>query len=69
MTGAEPALSAWKAEVLPLNYIRMITFKWAITIHYVELKSQISLARFELAINDKNGTLGVEPRSLVDSTE
>jgi hypothetical protein len=24
MTGIEPALSAWEAEVLPLNYIRMI---------------------------------------------
>ena len=23
MTGIEPALSAWEAEVLPLNYIRM----------------------------------------------
>ena len=22
MTGIEPALSAWEAEVLPLNYIR-----------------------------------------------
>ena len=24
MMGAEPTLSAWKAEVLPLNYIRKI---------------------------------------------
>ena len=24
MTGIEPALSAWEAEVLPLNYIRVI---------------------------------------------
>ena len=23
MTGIEPALSAWEADVLPLNYIRM----------------------------------------------
>jgi hypothetical protein len=23
MTGIEPALSAWEAEVLPLNYIRV----------------------------------------------
>ena len=23
MTGIEPALSAWEAEVLPLNYIRI----------------------------------------------
>ena len=26
MTGIEPALSAWEAEVLPLNYIRMSDF-------------------------------------------
>ena len=25
MTGIEPALSAWEADVLPLNYIRRIT--------------------------------------------
>ena len=25
MTGIEPALSAWEAEVLPLNYIRALT--------------------------------------------
>ena len=24
MAGIEPAISAWKAEVLPLNYIRII---------------------------------------------
>jgi hypothetical protein len=24
MTGIEPALSAWEAEVLPLNYIRAL---------------------------------------------
>ena len=24
MTGIEPALSAWEADVLPLNYIRML---------------------------------------------
>ena len=26
MAGIEPATSAWKAGVLPLNYIRMYTF-------------------------------------------
>ena len=25
MTGIEPALSAWEADVLPLNYIRRVT--------------------------------------------
>ena len=25
MTGIEPALSAWEADVLPLNYTRVIT--------------------------------------------
>ena len=58
MTGAEPALSAWKAEGLPLTYIRMMTFKWATTSYYVELKSQVSLVRFKLTINDTNSTLG-----------
>src|SRR5690606_19853233 len=29
MTGIEPALSAWEAEVLPLNYIRMVS-RWAV---------------------------------------
>ncbi len=27
MAGIEPATSAWKAEVLPLNYIRGIVYK------------------------------------------
>lgn len=27
MAGIEPATSAWKAEVLPLNYIRKIAYK------------------------------------------
>ena len=27
MTGIEPALSAWEAEVLPLNYIRVAAGK------------------------------------------
>jgi hypothetical protein len=25
MTGIEPAYSAWEADVLPLNYIRLVT--------------------------------------------
>jgi hypothetical protein len=31
MTGIEPALSAWEADVLPLNYIRL-------TMHFVRLR-------------------------------
>jgi hypothetical protein len=27
MTGIEPALSAWEAEVLPLNYIRALELR------------------------------------------
>ncbi len=26
--GIEPTTSAWKAEVLPLNYTRMLNWKW-----------------------------------------
>ena len=26
VTGIEPALSAWEADVLPLNYTRMVSF-------------------------------------------
>ena len=28
ITGIEPALSAWEAEVLPLNYIRILPRKY-----------------------------------------
>lgn len=31
MAGIEPATSAWKAEVLPLNYIRKTHLIYAIT--------------------------------------
>lgn len=31
ITGIEPALSAWEAEVLPLNYIRIYYFIKIIT--------------------------------------
>ena len=37
MTGIEPALSAWEAEVLPLNYIRARTppaNQWFMHIHF-----------------------------------
>jgi hypothetical protein len=38
MTGIEPALSAWEADVLPLNYIRL-------TMHFVRLRLLSHLRR------------------------
>jgi hypothetical protein len=38
MTGIEPALSAWEADVLPLNYIRL-------TRHFVRLRLLSHLRR------------------------
>ncbi len=32
--GIEPTLSAWEAEVLPLNYTRMNLALWAMVRHY-----------------------------------
>lgn len=46
MTGIEPALSAWKAEVLPLHHIRILLFssRSVVKYHLMELIERIELS-------------------------
>lgn len=36
-TGIEPAYSAWKAEVLPLNYTRIWHFQLSAYVYYTKV--------------------------------
>ena len=58
VTGIEPALSAWKAGVLPLNYTRICSA----TNQYTPLSSNLAkiIARFK-HLKKMVGTTGFEP--------
>ena len=50
MKGIEPSRSAWKAEVLPLNYIRISATIHIIALFYVLVKN-FCVKTFDLVLN------------------
>ena len=48
MMGVEPTLSAWEAEVLPINYIRSYHFLIALYHNYPE-NSTVNFKRFSFS--------------------